>query len=84
MTQFIGFLSCLQHGFDTGLMQGSDVDIQGAADGSDIHHILRLIGHDWAAAASQEYIGHVVDGDIAVSYTHLPNQFSTRLMSPSV
>ena len=42
----------------------TSVFIQGAADGSDIHHILRLVGHDWAAAASQEYIGHIVDGDI--------------------
>ena len=64
MTQGRGLFPGPEHGLDAPLVQGADVDVQPAADGGDVLHVLRLVGHDGAAAAGQQDVGHVVDGDV--------------------
>ena len=76
MMKLIGFFSGQHHRFDAGFMQGSDIDIQCAADGSDLHHILRLIRHDRTSAAGQKHIGHIVDGDIVGNIVYQGDIFS--------
>ena len=58
------------HRLDAPLVEGADVQIQAAAEGRDVLHVLRLVGHDGTAAAGQEDVGHIVDGDVIGDVMH--------------
>ena len=64
MAKLVGLLPRSKHSGDGTLIQRSDVDIQPAADGGDLHGVLRIVRHDGRSAAGQQHIGAVVDGDI--------------------
>ena len=64
MVQLRRLLPGPEHPLDAPLVQGADVDVQTAADGGDVLHVLRLVGHNGTAAAGQQNVGHIVDGDI--------------------
>ena len=64
MAQLVRLFAGAEHSLDAALVQRADVDVQAAADGTDVLDILRLIGHDGAAAAGQQNVGHIIDGDI--------------------
>ena len=70
MSQFIRFFAGKEHPFDASLVQRSDVDVQSAADCCDIFDIIRLITHDRAAAAGEQYVCHVIHCDIVRDVVH--------------
>ena len=64
MVQLVRLFAGAEHPLNAALVQRADVDVQAAADGGDVLDILRLIGHDGAAAAGQQNVGHIIDSDI--------------------
>ena len=81
MAQGVGLGPGAEHPRDAALVQRANVDVQPAADGGDILNILRLVGHDGAAAAGQQDVRHIIDGDIIRDVMHqwhvLPYIFNT-------
>ena len=70
MAEGIRLCARAEHALDAALVQRADVDVQAAADRRDVLDVLRLIGHDRAAAAGQQNVGHVVDRDIVRDIVH--------------
>ncbi len=53
-----------EHGGMVLRVERADVDVQATADGGDLLHFVQIVRHDGGAAAGQQNVGHVVDGDI--------------------
>jgi hydroxyethylthiazole kinase len=70
MAEGICLCARAEHALDAALVQRADVDVQAAADRRDVLDVLRLIGHDRAAAAGKQNVGHVVDRDIVRDIVH--------------
>ena len=64
MPQFMGFLTCRQHGRDSACIERADIEDKTAADGGHLGSFFRFIGHDGATTRSQQNIGTIVDRDI--------------------
>ena len=64
MAQFIGLMASHEHAFYSSFIQCADINIQSAADGSNILNILRLIGHDRASPAGKQHICDIIDRHI--------------------
>ena len=64
MSQFISSLSCQEHTFDAALVERSDIDIESSADSGDILDIIRLVRHDRAASAREQYICNIIDRNV--------------------
>ena len=81
VSQVCGLPAGPVHSLNAPLIQSTDVDVQPAANGSDVLHILRLIGHDRAAAAGQQDVGHIVHryivGDVVNQRRGLPHTIKT-------
>ena len=72
-----------KHGRNGSLIQRADVDVQSRADGGDFRRFLRFVRHNWAGAAGEDDVGHIVDGyivgDIVYQSTPLPEPIKTIL-----
>ena len=76
MAQLVGLAACYEHRLDGPGVQRADVDVQPAADGLDIRHIILVVGHDRTAAGSKQDVCHIVNCHIVGDVVHQGHVFS--------
>ena len=64
MAELLGTGAGEHHGADGLGIERADVDVERAADGGDVLHVVGLVAHDGRAAARDDDVGHIVDGHV--------------------